>query len=92
MWCSQHLKASNKASPCILAKWVGKDGQININSSAAFAGKVEYFFSQRVLVGNDHVEVNMAYVKWFQEHSSQNRYCKPVEIWYGGLFKPFGPA
>ena len=25
MWCSQHLKASNKASICILAKWVGEN-------------------------------------------------------------------
>lgn len=34
----------------------------------------------------------MVCVKWFQEHLLRNRYCKPVEIWYSGLFKPFGPA
>ena len=28
MWRSQHLKASNKASTCILAKWIG-EGHIN---------------------------------------------------------------
>ena len=92
MWCSQHLKSSNKVVTYILAKWVGEDGVVNTNSSEACAGILEYFFSQRVLVGSDHLEVNMAYVKWFQEHPSRNRYFKPVEIWYSDLFKPFGPA
>ena len=45
MWCSKHLQASNKASTCILAKWVGEDGHINTNSSEACAGILEYFFS-----------------------------------------------
>ena len=34
----------------------------------------------------------MARVKWFQEHSAKQKYSSPVEIWYSGLFKPFGPA
>lgn len=59
MWYSQHLKVSNKSSTCILAKWVGEDGHINTNTSEACAGRVEYFFSQRVLVGSDYNEVNM---------------------------------
>ena len=50
------------------------------------------FFSQRLPVGDDFVEIKMAQVRWFQEHIYQNSLLKPVEVWCCGLYKPFGPA
>ena len=93
LWWSQHLNTSKKKSVCILANWIGEDGQIiNDNDSLEpCAGRVEYFFSQRLLVG-EFVEVNMAQVKWFQEHAARNTFSKPIEIWCHDLFKPFGAA
>ena len=58
------------------------------------AGCVEYFYSQRLQVGNDvdnHVEMKMAFVRWFQEHSCRHSFMKPVEIW-SDMFTPLGPA
>lgn len=55
-------------------------------------GRIEYFFSQRILVGNDYADINMAHIKWFQEHDAREKYLNPVQIWCSGLFKPFGPA
>ena len=74
LWYSQNLNTSKKQPVCILAKWIGEDGQIidDSNPLKPCAGRVEYYFSQRVLVGEEHVEVNMAYVKWFQEHTARN--------------------
>ena len=99
MWWSQYLKTSEypkKALVCITANWIGEDGQITGDASKFSAGRVEYFFSQRLLVGNDHesyVEViSMAHVKWFQEHDARYSFLDPVEIWCNDMFKPFGPA
>ena len=44
-WWSQHINTSKKQPVCILANWVGEDGQI-IDDRISFelcAGKVEYF-------------------------------------------------
>ena len=90
-WWSQHLNSSKKTPLCILAKWIGGDGEINCDNEIC-AGIVKYFFSQRLLVGNDYVEVNMAYIKWLQEHSCKNSLLKPVEIWCCDLYKPVGAA
>ena len=98
MWWSQYLKTSKypkRALVCITANWIGEDGQITGDASKFSAGRVEYFFSQRLLVGNDHesyVEVSMAHVKWFQEHNARYSFLDPVEIWCNDMFKPFGPA
>ena len=58
----------------------------------ARVGRIEYFSCQRLLVGNDYIDINMARVKWFEEHSAKQKYSSPVETWCSGLFKPFGPA
>lgn len=98
MWWSQHLKSSKypkKALLCIIANWIGEDGQITGDVSNFCAGRIEYFFSQRLLVNNDqekYVEVSMAHVKWFQEHDAKHSFLDPVEIWCKDIFKPFGPA
>ena len=80
---------------CIIANWIGEEGQITSDASKLCAGRIEYFFSQRLLVGNDHesyVEVSMAHVKWFQEHDARYSFLDPVESWCNDVFKPFGPA
>ena len=95
VWWSQRINSSvypKKALTCIQAYWIGEDGAISNDSSELCAGRVEYFFSQRLLVGNDYIDINMAHVKWFQEHNARKEYLNPVEIWCSGLFKPFGPA
>lgn len=94
LWYSQYLNTSKKQPVCILAKWIGEDGQIidDNNLLKLCAGRVEYFFSQRVLVSEKYVEVTMAYVKWFQEHAARNTFSKPIEIWCCDLFKPVGAA
>ena len=98
MWWSQYLKTSKypkKALVCITANWIGEDGQITGDASKFCAGSIEYFFSQILLVGNDHesyVEVSMAHVKWFQERDARYSFLDPVEIWCNDMFKPFGPA
>ena len=56
-WWSQHLNSSKKTPLCVLAKWIGEDGEINCDKEIC-AGIVKYFFTQRLLVGNDYVEVN----------------------------------
>ena len=96
-WWSQFVKSSEypaKISCCILANWVGENGQITDDSTVVSAGRVEYFYSQRLQVGNDvdnHVEMKMAFVRWFQEHSCRHSFMKPVEIW-SDMFTPLGPA
>ena len=96
-WWSQYLKSSEypaKITTCILANWVGEDGCITVDSSITSAGRIEYFFSQKLQVGDDlnnYVETKMACVRWFQEHSTRNSFMKPVEIW-SDMFRPFGPA
>jgi len=93
-WWSQHLKGSEypaKMSTCIVANWVGTDSCIAEDSCA---GSVEYFFSQRLQVGDDlnnYVETKMAFVRWFEEHSARYSLMKPVEIW-STMFKPIGPT
>jgi len=53
-WWSQHLNSSKKTPLCVLAKWIGGDGEINCDNEIC-AGIVKYFFNQRLLVGNDYV-------------------------------------
>ena len=97
-WWSQYLKCSEypaKMSTCILANCVGEDGCITEDPLITSAGRIEYFFSQRLQVGDDlnnYVETKMACVRWFQEHSARTGFfMKPVEIW-SDMFRPFGPA
>ena len=81
-----------KVSVCITANWIGENGQITDDASKICAGRIEFFFSQRLILANEHfVEVSMAHVKWFQEHNARHDFMEPVEIWYN-MFKPFGLA
>ena len=36
--------------------------------------------------------INMAHIKWLQEHNCRNSLLKPVEIWCCDLYKPVGAA
>ena len=72
--------------------WVGTNGNIATNSQDLCVGEVEYFFSQRIIVGTQYREVIMSKVKWFEEHSARTSIIKPVEIWCKNIFKPYGPA
>jgi len=47
LWYSQNLNTSKKQPVCILAKWIGEDGQIidDSNPLQLCAGTVEYFFN-----------------------------------------------
>ena len=57
MWWSQRISSSlypKKASELIQACWIGEDGKIS-NSSEPYVGRIEYFFFQRLLVGNDYM-------------------------------------
>jgi len=98
IWLSQRLKSSRypkKSQTCVLAHWVGRDGQINDDPAGNLpsAGRVEYFFSQRLLLLNgQYFEAKMACIKWFQEHNLRQMLLKPAEIWQDDLFKSFGPA
>ena len=73
------VTAFKKTPLCVLAKWIGEDGEINCDNGIC-SGIVKYFFTQRLLVGNDHVEINIAHIKWLQEHTCRNSLLKPVEI------------
>ena len=67
------------------------EGRISEGSNNLSAGRIEYFFSQSILIGNDYKEVKMAKVKWFQEHTVRNaddRFLDPVTIWSHDLYKP----
>jgi len=71
----QKLRISSKYF-CILANRAGEGGQITDNPSVVSAGHVEYFYNQKIQVGNEvnkHVEVKMAFVRWFQEHSCRSQ-------------------
>ena len=42
---------------CVCAYWVGTNGNIATNSQDLCVGAVEYFFSQRIIVGTPYREV-----------------------------------
>ena len=72
-------------STCIVSNWVGTESCIAEDSRLTCAGRVEYFFSQRLQVGDDlnnYVETKMAFVRWFEEHSARyslmNKACRDL--------------
>ncbi|XP_065917612.1 uncharacterized protein [Dysidea avara] len=98
MWFTQYLKSSKypkEVQTCILAHWVGRDGQI-IDAAAgdlSSCGRIEYFFSQRLLLTNgQYTETRMVCVKWFQQHDLRHVLMKPAQLWHVNSFKAFGPA
>ena len=87
-WFTQYLKSSKypkEVQTCILAHWVGRDGQI-IDAAAgdlSSCGRIEYFFSQRLLLTNgQYTETRMACVKWFQQHDLRHVLMKPAQLWH----------
>ena len=46
----------------IQAYWIGRDGNISYQCTSLNAGMIEFFFSQILLIGNQHKEVIMAKV------------------------------
>ena len=98
MWFTQYLKSSKypkEVQTCILAHWVGRDGQI-IDAAAgdlSSCGRIEYFFSQRLLLTNgQYTETRMTCVKWFQQHDLRHVLMTPAQLWHENSFKAFGPA
>ena len=93
--CSHTLKGTKCTAEkftCIQAYWIGSDGKICDSSENLCAGKIEFFFSQCLLVGTEYKELKMAKLKWFQEHDARFHMCKPAEIWCNDLYKPCGPT
>ena len=94
-WWSERIgkhKYSKKGDQIIRAYWIGEDGKIDIGAQYLCAGKVEYFFTQNILIGDKYEVVTMARIKWFQDHPDKEKLSRPIEIWSVKLFKPFGPA
>ena len=64
-WWSQYLKSSEypaKISTCILANWVGGDGQITEDSTVVWAGRVEYFLAKNCK--QEMISINTLKLKW----------------------------
>ena len=96
-WWSQQIgfvrhSGDNDKRVVIYAHWIGSDGQITCNCDNLCAGEIQYYFSQRVKVGNDLQEVYMAHVNWYQGHPEKNKLPEPIQVWCSSLYKPFGPA
>jgi len=95
-FCSHTLKGTKcteEKFACIQAYWIGSDGKISESQENQLCtGKIEFFFTQCLLVGSEYKEVKMAKIKWFQEHHARFYMYKPVEIWCNDLYKPCGPA
>lgn len=94
-WWSQCLgkpKYSKKRDQIIRAFWIGQDGKIDVNAQSLCTGKVEYFFTQNILIEDSYQLVPMAKIKWLQDHPEKSRLPEPVEIWCNEMFKPHGPA
>lgn len=92
-WLSEQLSTKTHQTKflCVCAYWVDSSGNI-VTNSRNLCAEVEYFFSQRIIVGADYSEIIMVKVRWFQEHSAKTTILPPVEIWCKNLFIPFGPA
>ena len=82
----------NEKYICIQAYWAGENGEILQNCQSLNAGKIEYFFSQNIQIGEEYKEVFMMKVQWFEEHPQKEQIMEPIEIWNNILHKPFGPA
>ena len=94
-WWSDRIgkyKYSKKGDQIIRAYWIGEDGKLDVGAQYLCAGKVEYFFTQNILIEDKYEVVAMAKIKWYQDHPDKAKLSHPVEIWCGKLFKPFGPA
>ena len=69
-WWSEHLgrrKYCNRKHKIIRAYWIGEDGKIASEPNSLCAGRVEYFFTQKVLIKDTYNEVAMVKMKWYQE-------------------------
>ena len=93
-WLSEQLSTKTHQNKflCVCAYWVGSSGSIVTNCQNLCVGEVEYFFSQRIIVGTEYREIIMSKIRWFQEHPARTSIIEPVEIWCKSLFKPYGPA
>ena len=93
-WLSEQLSTKTYQNNflCVCAYWVGSNGSIVTHCQNLCVGKVEYFFSQRIVVGTEYKEIIMLKISWFQEHPARTNIIEPVEIWCKSLFKPCGPA
>ena len=74
------------------AYWIGRDGNISDDCTSLNAGLIEFFFSQRLEIRNQHEEVIMAKVQWLQDSPEKNALKELIQLWNNNLFKPFGPA
>ena len=81
-WLSEQLSTKTHQTKflCICAYWVDSTGNIATSSRNLCVGKVEYFFSQRIIVGTEYREIIMSKVQWFQEHPTRTRILTPVEM------------
>ena len=60
--------------------WIRSDSQIASNCDSLSAGEIQYFFSQRIKVGNDLQELYMACVSWYQDHPGKNRSPELIQV------------
>ena len=88
---SDKLHKGDRHSTCIQAYWVGNGGHIDDMCSNLNAGVIEYF-CQNLMVENDHREICMAKVQWFEHPIESTTLQGQLQFWCATLTKPFGLA
>ena len=76
----------------IQAHWAKNGGFISVTADVLRFGQVLYYFKQSIPTHNGRKSVMMAFVKWHQQHPSQDALGYPVQVWTKSLYEPNGPA
>ena len=83
-WWSQCLgkrKYSKHNDQIKRAYWAGENGTIDSSGQSLCTGKIEYFFTKRIVIEDCYKIVPMAKIQWYQEHPVMQSVPAPVEVW-----------
>ena len=69
-----------------------ENGTIDSSGQSLCKGKIEYFFTQKIVIEVCYKIVPMAKIQWYQEHPVMQSVPASVEVWSSQFFKPCGPA
>lgn len=78
-----------KRSSYILARWCGRNAEIN--TSCLRPASASFYFKHSVKVQGSYIPHYFAFVSWFEEHPSKNIIGDPVQVWCK-IPEQLGPA
>jgi hypothetical protein len=70
------VKARSEKGTCISASWM--TGQ----SEEKHIGIVQFYFQHNIVVGQQIVQQQMAFVNWLKPHPDRHLLRSPLEVWY----------